>query len=98
MFTSKPKMKVFLFLYRIDGTLPALSILNDEQTETFNLKSLTICSPGTTERKKEQRKQNENRNRKEHRKVGKKEGKSEIWMVEGCKGWREGARDWARVQ
>jgi hypothetical protein len=59
MFTSKHKMKVLLFLYRIDGTLPALSILNDEQSENFQFKKFGHLHPGTTERKREQRKQNE---------------------------------------
>jgi hypothetical protein len=55
MFTSKAKMKVLLFLYRIDGTLSALSILNDERSENFQFKKFDHLHPGTTERKKEQK-------------------------------------------
>jgi hypothetical protein len=45
-------MKVLLFLYRIDGTLPALSILNDEQSENFQFKKFDHLQPGH-DRKKE---------------------------------------------
>jgi hypothetical protein len=75
MFTSKPKMKVLLFLYRIDGTLPALSILNDEQSENFQFKKFDHLQPGTTERKKEQTKRKTGIE-KSIEGLGKKEGKS----------------------
>jgi hypothetical protein len=56
MFTSKHKMKVLLFLYRRDGTLPALSILNDEQSENFQFKKFDHLQPGHDRKKEETKK------------------------------------------